>query len=263
MCMLKKVVALGAVLLVGSWAVSRTEVGSYVKTWCKDTIASAKKNVPIDFEIRVAEEELANLDKVDDSLISTIAASMVAVDSKKALLEEMQAKLAKKKEDIRVRYAALKVDNATFFIDDHKVSRDRFLLELDKANKSCKAAEGIVENTKKMLADEQSRLDQAREQREGLKSTKLALEDRVRKLKTDFEVLKAAEIRNKRSSDDGQIVALERLKSRIEGLETRIHQRIIENQLRGEEPKAAATASSSVDILQESERILGDDTDKK
>ena len=258
MCMLKKVVVLGAVLLVGGWAISRTDVGSYVKTLVKDGVACAKKNVPIEFEIRVAEEELANLDKVDDSLISTIAASMVAVENKQNALAEMQANLAKKKEDIRVRYAALKVDNATFFIDSQKVSRDRFQLELDKANKSYEAGKAIVENTKKMLADDQAQLDKAKEQRDALKSTKLALEDRIRKLKTDFEVLKAAEIRAKRSTGDGQIAELERLKNRIEGLESRIHQRIIENQLR-EDPKPAASVRSSVDILENSERILNDD----
>jgi chromosome segregation ATPase len=260
--MLKKVVALGAVLLVGSWAVSRTDVGSYVKTFVKDSVACVKKNVPIEFEIRVAEEELANLDKVDDKLISTIASEMVAVESKKRALDEMQANLAKKKEDIRSRYAALKVDKAIFYIDNRQVSRGVFELELDKLNKSFKTAETIVENTRKMLADDQARLDQAKEQRDALKSTKLALDERIRKLKTDFEVLKAAEMRNKRSTGDGQVAELERLKTRIEGLESRIQQRIIENQLR-EEPKPAGAVHSSVDILQESERILGDETDKK
>jgi chromosome segregation ATPase len=262
MCMLKKVVALGAVLLVGSWAVSRTDVGSYVKTFVKDSVACVKKNVPIEFEIRVAEEELANLDKVDDSLISTIAASMVAVESKQNALNDMQANLAKKKEDIRSRYAMLQVKDNKFYINDHKASREQFELEAEKACKSYKAAESIVENTKKMLADDQAQLDKAKEQRDALKSTKLALEDRIRKLKTDFEVLKAAEIRNKRSTGDGQIAELERLKNRIEGLESRIHQRIIENQLR-EDPKPAATVRSSVDIAQEMERILGDEADKK
>ena len=72
------------------------------------------------------------------------------------------------------------------------------------------------------------------------------------------EMLKAAEIRAKRSTGDGQIAELERLKNRIEGLESRIHQRIIENQLR-EDPKPAASVRSSVDILENSERILNDD----
>jgi hypothetical protein len=260
--MLKKVVALGAVLLVGSWAVSRTDVGSYVKTFVKDSVACVKKNVPIEFEIRVAEEELANLDKVDDKLISTIASEMVAVERQKHALDEMQANLAKKKEDIRSRHAALKLDKAILYIDNRQVSRGVFELELDKLNKSFKTAETIVENTKKILADDQARLDQAKEQRDALKSTKLALDERIRKLKTDFEVLKAAEMRNKRSTGDGQVAELERLKTRIEGLEGRIQQRIIENQLR-EEPKPAGAATSSVDILQESERILGDETDKK
>ncbi len=261
--MLKKLFVLGVLLLVASWAVSATDVGSYVKTFLHDAFAKAKKNVPIDFEIRVAEDELAKLDQVDDRLISAIASEMVAVEKRQRELDEAQTNLAKKKDDIRARYAALKLDKTTLFINDQPVSRDLFTLELDKACKNFKAAEGIVDNYKKMLADHQSRLAQAKESRDALKSQKIALDERIQKLKTDLEVLKAAEMRSKRGCCDGQVAELERLKNRIDSLEGRIQQRRIEMELREEQPKATPSARSSVEITQEAERILAGDSEKK
>jgi chromosome segregation ATPase len=258
--MLKKALVCGAVLLLGTWGLSRTDLGSYVKVVVRDAFTKVKDSVPPEMQLKVAEENLAKLDDVEDKLIVVMAKEMATIETKQRDIADMQANLTRKKDDLRVRRDALKTDDQTFITTDgRRVIRAQFERETDLAVKTYKDMAARVENEKALLAEHQARLDAAKEQRESLKATKAALAAKLEKLKTELEVLKAKEAQCKKTCGAAsQIPELENAKRVLENAENTIRTRSIENDLRQDGAKAPAAPARSAETAQELDRIVGE-----
>lgn len=248
--MFKKLLILSGMLVVVGWAFGSNagrELVSYVKTGWKEIRHATSKVVPIDFEIKRAEDLLQNLDKTDDRLITTLASHMQAVRGCERDVEVMTANLESKKSELQARAEEVK----NIQISKTNTNRDLAALQLEKDFKQFKIAEAALKNKQAMLDQMQTRIKSMQDQREGLKGQRAELVTRVSKLKTDLDYLKVAQMKAKHAGEDFQVPEIAQLRELVDSLEGRIETSLIEHQLRdeikaGEKTTSKATANSNI-----------------
>lgn len=238
-----------AVLGYLAWA---TEVGSYLTTAWKQGTAFCKQQVPIEFEIKRAKDMLANLEQVDDKLISALASEMVNRKRLEREVAEAEAAVASAREQLRSRNEAFKnipVSNGS--------QRDRMAADLERLFKRVKVMEATLKTKKDLLAQHEERVQAVKEQRDGLRAQKADLQARIEALETQVALLKAAETKSRQRIDDAQLGELNRIKELVDALEERIEKSMTELQLREEiKPQAPATETSwTVDSVHLSSEI--------
>jgi len=248
--MFKKLLILSGMLVVVGWAFGSNagrEIVSYVKTGWKEVRTATQKVVPLEFEIKRAEDLLNNLDRADDKLINTLAGQMQAVRVAERDLESMTASLDSKKAELQARAEDLKAfakaeEGKT--IPATTTKRDLAALQLERDFKAFKVAETAVKNKASMVEQLQARIKMMQEQREGLKGQRADLASRVGKLKNDLDYLKVAQLKARHAGEDFQVPEISQLRELIESIEGRIETSLIEHQLREDKGEKAAKTTS-------------------
>jgi chromosome segregation ATPase len=259
--MIKKALVGVGILLVGGLVLAKTDCCSYVGTIWKQGKAYAKKQVPVEFEIKRAKDMLANLEKVEDRLITVMANEMVAMKRLEREVAEGQDGLDGMARDIQARNDQLKAGTFTVSRGVNS-SREQFALELERRFKRFKTAETTLKTKKDLLAQHQERLAAVKEQRDGLKGQKTDLASRIESLETQVALLRAAEARSKAKLSDSQIGELNQIKELIDSLEQRLETSVTELQLREEikasQPTTSAPATgSNVSLSTEIDEYFG------
>lgn len=245
--MLKKIFVLGGVLLVGAWLWAKTDLRSYVKTAYREVKGAAKKQVPVEFEIRRAEEQLNSLEEVNHRLISAQAALETEVKRLEQDNSKAEAKLAEDKQRIRTLNEALKT-GATVLASYGRgpLTREELTRELDHLFRNFKIAETTLANKKELLAEQVQKLEAVRTQRDELKKAKLELQGRIEALKTQHEMLRVAEMRSQVTIDDTQLPELASARQQIEQLERRINVSMRELEIRQSERPVATPSRRAI-----------------
>jgi chromosome segregation ATPase len=240
--MFKKLLLVGAIVLVGAWAYGSgvgREAFSYIRTGWSELRSHTKSCVPISFEIKRAEDMLANLDRTDDRLISALAGQIQLLKRMDSELETMHARLDDMKADLAVRNDDLK---AILVKGGSDVERETKAIALEAKFKNVRTTEALVKAKLEARDQTQERLNYIKEQREGLKAQRVELQNRIAALKTNVELLKLSETRSKAVLDDDQLAEVSDLKRLVDTLEERIGSCLIEHQLRMEDQKGAPAA---------------------
>lgn len=248
--MFKKLLILSGMLVVVGWAFGSNagrELMSYVKTGWKEVRQATQKVVPLDFEIKRAEDLLQNLDKTDDRLITTLASHMSAVRSCERDVETMTANLDSRKAELQARTEEVR----NIQVSKTTTSRDMATLQLERDFKQFKIAEAALKNKQGMLEQMQARIKSMQDQREALKGQRSELVTRVSKLKTDLDYLKVAQLKAKHAGEDFQVPEIAQLRELVDSLENRIETSLIEHQLRediksGDKAVTKPAASSNI-----------------
>lgn len=243
--MFKKLLLVGAVVLVGAWAYGSgagREAFSYIRTGWNEIRSHTKSCVPISFELKRAEDMLGNLDRTDDRLISALAGQIQLLKKMDGELETMQARVEDMKSDLAVRNSDLK---AILVSGASTVERESKAIALETRFKSVRAMEALVKAKVEARDRTQERLSYIKEQREGLKGQRVELQNRIAALKTNVELLKLSETRSKAVLDDDQLAEVADLKKLVDTLEERIGASLIEHQLRTEDQKGTPAAPKS------------------
>jgi len=242
MRMLKKaLIGVGLLVVLGviAW---QTEAGSYICTAFKEGKAFCKKQVPVKFEIKRAKDMLANLEKLDDKLISALATEMVNKKKLEREVSEGDVALASARDDLRARNEQFK----TYAVSEKSsVQRETIAIDLERRFKRFKTMEQTLKTKKELLAQHDERVNAVKEQRDGLKAQRADLGSRVEGLETQVALLEAAEARSRHRIDDSQLTELNRVKELVDGLEERIEKSMTELQLREDIKASQPTASPS------------------
>jgi len=245
--MLKKILVIGGLVLVVAWAAGNNvckELGSYVRTGWKEFRSATKKSISIDFEIKRAEDMLANLHKTDDRLLDSLATEIQVLRSGERDIETAQANLEIKKIDLQAFNDKLK--NVKAGGDSASLRHEGMVVELEKKFRFYKSLEANVKARVEAQARHKERLELIKEQREALKQQRIDLANRLDKLKNDLEVLKLAEARTKNGVKDEQLEELNQLKTLVDGLEERVEKQMIILELKkDQEPKPSTGGSKA------------------
>jgi hypothetical protein len=237
--MFKKLLVLSGLLVVVGWAFGSNagrEIMSYVKTGWKEVRQATQKVVPLEFEIKRAEDLLNNLDRADDRLIITLASQMQAATKAEREVETMTANLDAKKHELQVRADEVKTipakgENGKAWLVSTR-DRDLAALNLERDFKQYKISEASLKNKTAMLDQMHGRIKSMQEQREALKGQRADLATRVSKLKSDLDFLKVAQLKARHAGEDFQVPEISQLRELIESIEGRIETSLIEHQLR-------------------------------
>jgi chromosome segregation ATPase len=241
--MCKKLLLVGSIVLVGAWAFGSgvgREAMSYIRTGFHELRNATKDCVPLDFEIKRAENMLNNLDRTDDRLISALAGQIQSLRRMDQDVEQLQAKVADLKDEIQAWNSDLKVTLTSGGVAE----RESKALKLEGKFKMFKRVEAELKAKTESRDRTQERLTYIKEQREGLKGQRVELQNRIAALKTNVELLKLSETRSKTGLDHDQLAELADLKKLVDGLEERISTSLIEHQLRTEGTKEAPAPKS-------------------
>jgi chromosome segregation ATPase len=266
--MFKKLLILSGLLVVVGWAFGSNagrEIWSYAQTGWKEVRTAASKVVPIEFEIKRAEDLLNNLDRTDDRLITALAAQMQAVRTGEREVETITANLEAKRSELQARNETLKNMPVS---TKSSADRDLAALQLEKDFKQFKLAEAALKNKQAIFEQMQCRIKSLQEQREALKGQRADLASRVSKLKTDLDFLKVAQLKAKHAGEDFQVAEVAQLRELVDSLEGRIETSLIEHQLReeikvGEKATVRPTSSGNITAEIESYFSSGKVAEKK
>lgn len=238
--MLKKLLVLVGVLLVGGWLWAKTDLGSYARTAYRQVKGVAKKQVPVDFEIRRAEDKLNSLDGVDDRLLKTQATLTSEVRHLVRDVDNLQARVEVEKSRLLSMNQTHKAGGVLVSTTGREItSPTEQMRELDRAFSNFKMLENALKSKKALLDEQKKRLEAVQKQRDELKVTKDDLLARISNLKTQQEALRAAEIRSRVTVEDSQLPELAQIRELIEGLEKRIDENMVELELRQAERPAS------------------------
>lgn len=259
--MCKKLLLVGGVLLVAGWAWGSStgrEMMSYVSTGWKEMRQSFRKAVPIEFEIKRAENLLGNLDKTDEKLINALAAQIQALQKLERDIETAQGNVDRMKNELALLNEEAKSRLAS---NGPALERDKKLLLLERKLKEVKTCEALLRNKLAAREQAQQRLDFIKAQRENLRDQRADLEQRIVALRTNLEMLKASELRNKHALTDEQLADVQQLKELVDRLEERIDIRLIELKLRQEGTPSSQVSPTrgGAGIVAEIDQYLGKD----
>lgn len=246
--MFKKLLILAGMLTIVGWAFGSNagrEIMSYAKTGWKEVRNATKKIVPIEFEIKRAEDLVNNLDRTDDRLITALASQMQTVRTCERDVETMTAAVEGRKAELQARAKEIETMQVS---SKSSSQRDYAAITLEKDFKAFKISEATLKNKQGMLEQMQTRVKSLQEQREGLKGQRAELASRVTKLKTDLDYLKVAQLKAKYAGEDFQVPEVQQLRELVENLEGRIETSLIEHQLR-EDIKASDKPTSKTTTL--------------
>jgi chromosome segregation ATPase len=240
--MLKKLLVLVGVLLVGGWLWAKSDLGSYARTAFRQVKGVAKKQVPVDFEIRRAEDKLNSLGDVDRRLVKTQATLTSEVRWLEKEVNELQARVESDKSKLLATNQTLQAGSTLITNTGREItSRSEQMGELNRMFSNFKLLENALKSKKALLDEQRKRLEAVQKQRDELKLTRDDLMARISNLKTQQEALRAAEIRSRVTVEDSQLPELAQIKELIEGLEKRIDANMVELEIRQAEQQPITT----------------------
>lgn len=186
--MLKKILIVGAILLVGAIAVKKMNCSSYVRTAWSQVAKNARDQIPSQFELERIRHEIAALERDVDNLIKPIAERMYDVRELRKEVSELQQTLAARKDKLQVMTNDWEAKKS-FVVLNTKYSGSRAEDKLHREFVACRRIEKTLESKERLLSARERQMEAIREQAEKLISKKREFEVRLAELEAEEELL--------------------------------------------------------------------------
>jgi len=253
-----KKLAIGTLIAVAAVTVlSYTKLGSYASTaWTKARV-SAKKQVPIEFEIDRLKNEVAQLIPDMKRNRSLIAEEMVAVDNLKEEIATTRTKLDSQKTVLLKLSKDVEGGEQTFVINHQSYPRARVIEKLSRDLESFKRCEAELKSREQMLEAKERSLDAARQQLVTMRDQKQELEVQIAQLEADLKTVRLAQTRCKFQVDDSRLTEIKRsladLKTRLKVEKTAAE---LEGEFANDAMPVEATVKPANDVAREVREYL-------
>lgn len=245
-------VALGTLVLGTTWV-------SYVRTAKNEVATAVEDAIPIEFQLKRAQDMLENDLKPEVSKMMTLVAeSQIKVQNLENKLLAQQDVLAKERRELMARNEELKSKKTTFLIKD--VSYSKKELESDLSRRL-----GDVQSLERKLAADQNELQakrtalQANESKvEKLLEARNDLKNQIEELTARVSALKAAETIHESEFDESK---LSNVKSLLDGLKTKVEVRERKLSLEGKHTERipVETEESSKSVTESVDAYFGNE----
>jgi len=206
-------VALLASLLLGS------DAFSYIRTGLSRGRDAVRDAVPIKFEIARAERMIKDLDPEIRRNMHIIAKEEVEVADLRANIEELDAKLAKGKDQILRLTQDLGKGDATFVYAKKAYTSDQVKTDLEGRFARHKAMQATADKMKQIVSMRTKGLAAAQEKLRAMHSAKAQLEVDVANLNARLDLVEVAQASSNCQFDDS---VLSRAKGLVKDIGTRI-----------------------------------------
>lgn len=214
-CSLVKKGVLGAVLGAGAlYLAFGTSAPSYVRTAFKGVRNSVKEGVPVEFEIRRAREEVANLEPAIKRNIAEIAQADVDVKDLSDEVAATKANLAKEK--AKMLSLRERLDSGNFRLaSGSTVTADEVKTELAGRLDSYKVAAKILENKEATLKAKQKSLEAAKVQLQQMAASKKQLMTKIDEIEARHKAIQVTKESRDFNFDDSALSSVKQTVSEL------------------------------------------------
>ena len=260
--MLKKIAFAAVAVVAGLFILNSTHMGSYARTAWHKVKTAAKCQVPLEFQLESARNEIAQLIPDMQKHIDVIAHETIAVRRMKDDITLTRANLAEQKKNLLAIKDDLKKGEVKFLYGSRFYSADRVSQKLWRDLASCQRCERELESRDKMIEAKETALDAAREQLASMKSEKEKLEVLAAQMEAELKTLRVAQTRSQFHLDDSR---LSRIKQTLADIRDQMRAQQTASELTAEFlndtiPVAQQQAVPSKDqVIKQVEAYLGDD----
>lgn len=214
--MVKKIVMGSLALTVVGGLIFGRDALSYVRTGCKSVQENVRSNVPIEFEIQRARQEVAQLLPEIRKSVTLIAQQQVEVDRLAKSIEKREAALAEQEEAILSLSADLKSGDTQFVYAGHKYSQSEVEKDLADRFSRFQIAEDTVKREHELLVSKETALKTHRETLESMLSQRKGLEVELERLEARLRTVEARKQISTLAIDDSQLARVKDLISTID-----------------------------------------------
>ena len=229
----KSIVIGAASALVLGGLVLGTQFTSYVRTASNEVRASVEDAIPIEFQLKRAQDMLENeLEPEIRKMKHAVAESQVAVDRLQAQLATKQETVTRKRAELMARSEQLKSQKTTFLVNDVSYTKKELEEDLSKRFDRFKTLEQTFQTEAKVLEAKRRAVEENENKVEKLLAAREELTLQIEELEARVEALKAAETVNESEFDDSK---LSRVRGLLDGLDAKVEVRERELSLAGQE----------------------------
>lgn len=255
-CSLVKKGLLGAALGAGAlYMAFGTSAPSYLRTAFNGVRNSAKGAVPVEFEIRRAREEVANLEPAIKRNIAEIAQADVDVKDLSDEVAATKANLAKEKATMLSLRERL--DSGDFRLaSGSSTTADEVKTELARRLDSFKLASSVLENKEKTLKAKQKALEAGKQQLQQMAATKKQMLTKIDEIEARWKMIQTTKEGRDFNFDDS---ALSSVKASVTDLAKRLDResKIAEMEGKYSEMGLPITSEPGRDVVKEIDAEFG------
>lgn len=203
--MLKKIAFAAVAVVAGLFILNSTHMGSYARTAWHKVKKTAKCQVPLEFQLESARNEIAQLIPDMKRHIDVVAQETQAVHRLRDDITLTRANLAEQKKNLLAMKEDLKKADVKILYGNRFYSADRVSQKLARDLASCQRCEKELESREQMLEAKQRALEAARDQLASMKTEKEKLEVLVATMEADLKTLRLAQTRSQFQLDDSRL----------------------------------------------------------
>jgi hypothetical protein len=258
--MLKKIGFSALAVVAGLFILNSTHLGAYARTAWHKVKKTAKCQVPLEFQLETARNEIAQLIPDMKKHIDVISQEKIAVDRLRDDILLTKAKLAEQKKNIYAMKEDLKKDPVKVLYGDRLWKADRVRDKLARDLAACLRCEKELDTREKMLEAKETALEAAREQLGSMKGEKEKLEVLVATMEAELKTLRVAQTRSQFHLDDSR---LSRIKAALDDIRDQMRAQQTANELNAEFlndviPVEKKVGQSKEQLIKDVEAYLGD-----
>jgi len=207
-------IGLVVVLVVGS-VLFGSDLSSYIRSSAKMTQDKVKDAVPVEFELRRAQDLLEEILPEIHANIELIAKEEVEIASLKKDIQESESAIQKQKERVSRLRDTLENEQPTYTFGSRNYSRQEVTDELAAQFESYKEGELVLAGKKKLYDTREKSLRAAVQLLENTKSQKRLLATKIESLEGRYRLQKASAIGTGIHVDNSKLTQTEKLIEQI------------------------------------------------
>lgn len=209
--MIKKILIGSAIALVAGWFFFGKGLFSYARTAANELRDSVRGEVPLEFEVKRARDEVEALVPDIKKCMRLVAEQTVEIDHLKAAIDRKTAGLEKQKQAILVLRNHLDGGDEQFVSYGRNYSRDEVKRDLASKFERYETAEEMLERDRQILAAQEKTLRANQQKLDNMLTAKRDLEVQIARLEARVKTLEAAEAASALEFDDSQLARAKKL----------------------------------------------------
>ncbi len=212
---IKRGVLLGVGAAVVGGLLFGKDLASYVKSSAKLTRTAVKDSVPIEFELKRAQDLLEEIIPEIHSNINRIAQEEVEIAALKSDLGKSEKAFGEEKERIQKVRQTLALHQASYTLGNRTYSREDLAKDLAWRFDRFKEAEIVLASKQRMLNTRETGLQAAMQMLERTKAQKELLASKIQSLESQHRLIRAASVGSGMKFDNSKIAQTEQLIGQI------------------------------------------------
>jgi chromosome segregation ATPase len=191
------------------------DLASYVKSSAKLTRTAVKDSVPIEFELKRAQDLLEEIIPEIHTNINRISNEEVEIAALKSDLNKSEKAFAEEKERIQKVRQTLAIQQASYTIGNRQYSREDLTKDLAWRFDRFKEAEIVLASKQRMLNTRENGLQAAMQMLERTKAQKELLASKIQSLESQHRLIRAASVGSGMKFDNSKLAQTEQLIGQI------------------------------------------------